>query len=296
MKSLKIVKAEYRRVGYDETDIEKTEYVETEASYNEAGQLVKEQRFDPDGNVNTVTINEFDKNGNLFQSEQYDQDNILLQKSVNQYDEDGLLVQQSNYFGDGSTEYITRFVYDNVGHEIRREMYYDGRLDYVEREMEYQNGRLVKDTENDDYGNTMNIYFYEYDDKGQVVKHIREEVQNKDRRTYEYEYDEKGNRIKELVYDYNDMLIAKTYRKYNENNLLKEIEEEDLDNYRKITLEYENNIVVKNSILNKEGELQGWAEYTYDENGKENSSREFIKDEIQPENFRLLRETRYERD
>ena len=53
--------------------------------------------------------------------------------------------------------------------------------------------------------------------------------------------------------------------------------------------------VVKNSIINKEGQLTGWAEYTYDENGKENSAKEFIQDEVQPDHFRLLRETYYQR-
>lgn len=71
--------------------------------------------------------------------------------------------------------------------------------------------------------------------------------------------------------------------------------EEDLDNYRKITMEYDGDLVVKNSLFNKEDQLQGWAEYTYDETGKENCSREFIQDEVKPENFRQIRETRYER-
>ena len=295
MKNLKIVKAEYQRIGYDEADIEKVEYVETEASYNEAGQIVREERFDPDGNRNTLTINYYDEKGLLIQAEQFDQDNILLQKSVNSYDERGLIVQQSNYFGEGKTEYVTRFIYDEDGHLLRHEMYDDGKLDYVEREMHYQNGMLIKEFENDDYGKTMNIHTYEYNDKKQVCKYIRDEVQNKDRRTYEYSYDENNNCIKELVYDYEDMLIAKTYRTYNKNNQLIETETEDLDSYRKITMEYEGNLVVKNSLFNKNNELQGWAEYTYDENGKENSAKEFIQDEVQPDHFRLLRETRYER-
>ena len=295
MKNLKIIKAEYQRVGYDEADIEKMEYVETEASYNEAGQIVREERFDPDGNRNTLTVNYYNEAGQLIQTEQFDQDNILLQKSVNTYDDKGLMVQQSNYFGNGETEYVTRFVYDEDGHLLRHEMYDEGKLDYMEKEMHYQNGRLIKEFENDDYGKTMNIHTYEYNDKGLVSKYIRDEVQGKDRRIYEYTYDDRNNCVKELVYDYENMLIAKTYRTFNEKNQMTETESEDLDHYRKITLEYEDDLVVKNSLFNKNGELQGWAEYTYDENGKENSAREFIQDEVQPDHFRLLRETRYER-
>ena len=295
MKNLKIIKIEHQRIGYDEADIEKLEYTELEASYNEAGQIVREERFDPDGNTNTLTINNYNEMGQLIQAEQYDQDHILLQKSVNTYNDQGLMVQQSNYFGEGDIEYVTHFVYDDDGHLLRQEMYDDGKLDYVEKEMHYQNGLLVKEFENDDYGKTLNIHTYEYNEKGLVSKHIVDEVQNKDRRTYEFAYDEHQNCIKELVYDYNETLIAKTYRRYNELNQQVEIESEDLDNYRKITLEYDGAQVVKNSIINKEGQLTGWAEYTYDENGKENSAKEFIQDEVQPDHFRLLRETYYQR-
>lgn len=295
MKNLKIIKIEHQRIGYDEADIEKVEFTELEASYNESGQITQEERFDPDGNVNTLTINQYNEQGQLMQVEQYDQDHILLQKSLNTYDDKGQLVQQSNYFGEGDIEYVTHFVYDDDGHLLRQEMYDDGKLDYVERAMEYRDGLLVRETENDDYGKTMNIHTYEYNDNRLVSKHIRDEVQNKDRRIYEFSYDERQNCVKELVYDYNEMLIAKTYRQYNELNQLVEIESEDLDNYRKITLEYEDNLVVKNSVINKEGQLTGWAEYTYDENGKENSAKEFIQDEVQPDHFRLLRETYYQR-
>ncbi len=295
MKNLKIIKTEYQRIGYDEGDIDKSEYTELEASYNEAGQLVREERFDPNGALNTLTLNSYNEAGQLTQTEQYDQDHILLQKSVNTYGDNGLLETQSNYFGEGETEYVSKFVYDPDGHLIRQEMYDNGKLDYVEREMHYQNGLLIKEFENDDYGKTLNIHTYEYNGQGLVSKYIRDEVQNKDRRTHEFTYDEQGNCVKELVYDFNDMLIAKTYRTYDDENRLVDTETEDLDNYRKITMEYDGDRVVRNSIVDKEGQLKGWAEYTYDEGGKENSSKEFIQDEVKPDHFRMLRETHYER-
>ena len=295
MKNLTIIKKEYQRVGYDEHDIEPLEFVEVKAEYNEAGQITREERFDADGNINTLTVNQYDEQHRLVQSEQFDQDNILLQKTVNTYEGD-TLTQQSNFFGESDFEYVTKFVYDSDGNLIRQEMYDDGELDYVEKAMEYADGRLVKETENDDYGKAMYVNTYAYDEQGRVIRHVRDEVQNKDRRTYEFTYDANGNRIKDLIYDYGNALIAKTYRTFDEQNRLVETEEEDLDHYRKIVMEYDGAQVVKNSLHDRDGQLQGWAEYTYDENGKENSSREFIHDEVQPDNFRMLRETLYVRD
>ena len=74
MKTLTISKKEYQRVGYDENDIEPIEFVEVKAEYNEAGQITREERYDADGNINTLTVNQYDEQHRLVQSEQFDQD------------------------------------------------------------------------------------------------------------------------------------------------------------------------------------------------------------------------------
>ena len=295
MKSLKIIKKEYQRVGYDAQDIEPVEYTEGYAEYDDNGLLLREERYEPDGSLNTLTVNTYDKKGNLVQTEQYDQDHILLQKSVNQYDENGLLVAQSNYYGDASDEYVTKFYYDDDNNVVKQEVYVNGKLDYVEKTTTYQDGRPETVTENDDYGNVMYVHHYQYDEKGQVSVYSRDEVQNNDRRTYEFTYNDNGDRIKDLIYDYDMKLIAKVNRTFDEQNRQIEIVEEDLDSYRRITMEYDGDRVVKNTMFNKNGDITGWAEYEYAEDGRQSMAREFIPDEVEPVNFRMLRETVYVR-
>lgn len=295
MKSLKIIKKEYQRVGYDAQDIEPVEFTETYAEYNEQGQITREERFDPDGTLNTLTVNTYDDNGELLQTEQYDQDDILLQKSVNQYDEHQHLIEQTNYYGDASDEYVTKYYYDEEGHPVKQEVYVNGKLDYVEKTTVYVDGRPETVTENDDYGNPMYIHRYQYDANGRVAVYTRDEVQNKDRRTYEFTYNDNGDRVKDLIYDYDMKLIAKIIRTFDEKDRQTEIVEEDLDSYRRITMEYDGDKVVKNMMFDKKGEITGWAEYEYEDDGKESLAREFIHDEVEPENFRLLRETSYVR-
>jgi len=91
-------------------------------------------------------------------------------------------------------------------------------------------------------------------------------------------------------------LIAKVLRTFDEEGRQTEIVEEDLDSYRRIAMSYDGDRVVKNTMYNKEGEITGWSEYEYDDNGKESLAREFIHDEVEPENFRMLRETAYVRE
>lgn len=295
MKSLKIIKKEYQRVGYDAQDIEPVEYTEGYAEYNDHGQITREERYEPDGTLNTLTVNAYNDNGELVQTEQYDQDQILLQKTVNQYNENNRLEAQSNYYGDASEEYVTKYYYDDKDNVIKQEVYVDGNLDYVEKTASYKDGRLDTETENDDYGKPMYINHYQYDEKGQVTVYTRDEVQNNDRRTYEFTYNDNGDRVKDLIYDYDMKLIAKVNRTFDEQNRQTEIVEEDLDSYRRIVMEYDGDKVVKNTMYNKKGEITGWAEYEYADDGRQSMAREFIHDEVEPENFRMLRETLYER-
>lgn len=295
MKSLKIIKKEYQRVGYDAQDIEPLEYMEVFAEYNEHGQITKESRFEPDGTLNTLTINTYGENQELVQTEQYDQDDILLQKSVNQYDDNQQLIAQTNYYGDASDEYTTKYYYDEANNPVKQEVYVNGKLDYVEKTTRYVDGRPDTVTENDDYGNALYIHHYQYDEKGQISVYTREEVQNNDRRTFEFSYNEHGDRIKDLIYNFDMTLIAKVLRIFDDTGHQIEVVEEDLDSYRRLTMEYDGDRVVKNTVFNKDGDIVNWAEYEYDEEGKESLAREFIHDEVDPEHFRLLRETVYVR-
>ena len=295
MKSLKITKKEYQRVGYDAQDIEPVEYTEGYAEYDDNGHILREERYEPDGTLNTLTVNTYNENGELVQTEQYDQDDILLQKTVNKYDENQRLASQSNYYGDASEEYVTKYYYDAEGNVVKQEVYVDGNLDYVEKTATFVNGRPDTVTENDDYGNAMYVHHYQYDEKGQVSVYVRDEVQNKDRRTYEFTYNDNGDRVKDLIYDYDMKLIAKVNRTFDEQNRQTEVVEEDLDSYRRITMEYDEDRVVKNTMFNKNGEITGWAEYEYADDGRQSMAREFIHDEVEPQNFRMLRETFYER-
>lgn len=295
MKSLKITKKEYQRVGYDAQDIEPVEYTEGYAEYDDNGHILREERYEPDGTLNTLTVNTYNENGELVQTEQYDQDDILLQKTVNKYDESQRLASQSNYYGDASEEYVTKYYYDAEGNVVKQEVYVDGNLDYVEKTATFVNGRPDTVTENDDYGNAMYVHHYQYDEKGQVTVYVRDEVQNKDRRTYEFTYNDNGDRVKDLIYDYDMKLIAKVNRTFDEQNRQTEVVEEDLDSYRRITMEYDEDRVVKNTMFDKNGEITGWAEYEYADDGRQSMAREFIHDEVEPQNFRMLRETFYER-
>ncbi len=293
MKTLRIEKKEYLRTGYDPHDIDIVEYTELTAEYNDNGLLTREERFNHDGSRNTLTLNVYNDNGKLLLTEQYDQDNILLQKTENSYDEDGNILSQTNYFGDASDKYTSKYIYNDHKNLERIEVYFNDELDYVEKTFTYNDGYVDTEIENDDYGEVMYSTRYEYNEKGLLSKLTRDEIQNKDRRVYEFYYNDNGDRVKDLVYDYGMKLIAKTNRNFDEQHRLLGYIEEDLDNYREIKIEHKDNLVVKNSILDINSQIISWAEYEYDENGKEIHSMEYARDEVAPEKYRVIQETNF---
>ena len=131
---------------------------------------------------------------------------------------------------------------------------------------------------------------YDYDAKGQVVEMKVEEVAAKDRRTYSYEYDNQGNRIKELTYNYDDTLIAKKYTEYAPDGRILSEEAEDLDNYKKTVYEYNGDNLVKISVYAKDESLVSWSELQYDDENRLYASADYIIDEVDPSEYRLLAE------
>ena len=296
IKKTTTINTQYQRTGFDKDDITPFEYKESEVEYNEAGKVAKDTHFAEDGEVDSYTLNEFDESGRLVSSVQYDADDILCQQTTQQYDEEGHLVCQGNIYGEGSPEYLTKFVYEN-GLLMRQDSYDEEEFDFTEKEFAYDDeGRLVKEIDYTDDGEKLYVIENQYNEKGLLSQVVRNEVAAKDRRTFQFAYDERDNKIKALVYNYNEELIAKAYYTYNEEDQLLEAETEDLDNYRKVTYTYEGSRLVKEETTDKQGHVLSKVEYQYNEQGDIYVVTRYIMDEVDNNELRKLSENRYERE
>lgn len=292
---LKIYCTNHVRTGYGKEDIETEQFLESSLLYNADGKVLKEEHYLSDKEPDTLVNNEYDENGRLIATFQYDGNKILIQKSEFYYDEQGDMTRQDNYFGEGSSVYTTGFIYTD-GLLARQDSYDCGQFAYIEKEYFYNDDRLLtKQIEYDEDGNKKYIITNEYNADKLVVKRVREEIMEKDRRIYLFEYDRKGNKIKDLIYDYQEILIAKTYYTFDELNRLIEKEDEDLDHYMKTNYSYDGENVIKMEMLDKDRNLLSWTEYSYDEDNQIISIRQYNADEADDNNLRLVSEYRYER-
>lgn len=286
----KIEKINYLRVGYQKDDIISEEYREMLLYFDKQGNIVKQEHFSPDDEIISVVLNTYNEQYQLVVSSEFDEHRELLQKVEYFYNSNGKIEQQNTFYGENSPCYRTRFIYEN-SLLLQQEAYVEDDLEGVERKYFYNdNNQLIKEIHFNEDGKEQYIFDYSYFEHGALKQRSKIEVIEKDKRTYDYEYDIKGNRIKELIYNYNDELISKTYTKYSDENRIIEVEEENLDNYKLTEYQYEGENVIKVSIFDKNKKLISWTEFTYDNMGKNILLTQYITDEVDPESYRKLYE------
>lgn len=286
---IKIQKINHLRVGYGKDDISLEDYIESYITIDKIGNILKEERFSLDGSFESLVLNEYNDQNILISSKEYDEQNNLIHEVTYLYD-DKKLLQQTTLYGEDSPHYVTRFVYEGEL-LIKQEAYVEDDFECVEKTFQYNEKQLLtKEVHFDDDGRTQYIYEYEYQPDGLLQKMVKTEVLEKDKRTYEYEYDNAGNRVKILVYNYQEQLIAKTYQRFSDDNILSESEEEDLNGYKKTIYQREGNLLTKVSIFGRDDELQSWLDFEYDESARNTKMVNYIKDETDEESYRILYE------
>jgi len=293
-KTVNVYCTNHSRVGYGKEDIVVENFLEISTAFNENGKIVKECHYIAENGLDTLTANDYNEKEELISTAQYDGEGNMGQKLEFFYDDKGNLVKQNNYYGEDCPTFSNHFIYEN-GLLIRQDSYDDGHFVYTEKEYRYnEKGLLTEQIDFDEDGNKQYVTVNEYNDDGLVITRVRDEMLEKDRRTYHFEYENK-NKVKDLIYDYDEMLIAKIYYKYNENGDIIETEEEDLDNYRKTVYCFEGKKLMKVEILDREGRILNWTEYEYD--GQDNILNivNYIRDEVDEDDYRIFTEYHYER-
>ncbi len=288
----------YNRVGYSKEDIIVEDFTESIVYYDKNGNILKEERYTFDGSIDLTVINTYNEAQQVVSTSEYDNEGVLMLQVLSFYNEDKKMVEQKTQYGEDTLFYSSRFIFEN-GLLIRQEAYFEDCFEEVEKEFFYNEHRqLIEERHYDDSGEVQYLFKYQYNEKGEVIEMSKKEllVENilsggnraEDVRTYEFTYDSRGNQIKELIYNYDEALITRIYREYDVENRLTVEEEEDLDNYRKTVYNREGELLLKISIYNKQEEIDSWLEFDYDTQKRNIAMTQFIRDEISPDEYRIL--------
>ncbi len=296
LKSVKIDCINHFRVDFNINNIVSERFTENIVHYNENGKVIKEEQYAMSDELDYVLLHEYNEKGQLTSTSQYNGEHLLIQKTDFSHDEDGTVIQQDNYYGEDTIAYTQKFVYEG-NLFVKQDVYEKGHFIFTEKNFTYNDQNLVsEETEFDEDGKILYITKFEYGEDGVLLKRVREEMIAKDLRTYEYEYDDNRNKTKELIYNFDGVLIAKAYYCYNEEGQITEKEEEDLDNYQKIVYHYTDKELSKIETFNQAGKMISWTEYLYGEDHQVLSLKHYGTDETDENTYRIRMEYHYERE
>ncbi|MDR1757964.1 MAG: hypothetical protein LBR51_03235 [Bacteroidales bacterium] len=290
LKSLKIYCTRYVRSGYGKEDILQEKFLFSEIVYNADAHVEQEKHYLAENELNYRVINEYDAHGRLSKTCQYDGDGQLVEVTGFTRDERDRVLIQRHELGEMGITYETHYTYE--GDKIMQQDSYDeGQFAFTEKKWLYNSeNKIIKIIEYNEDAEEKYVTVFTYDSNGLVIKQVRDEVLEKDRRTCFWEYDEHGREIKRLIYDYENILIAKCYTSYNDSGLVLVLEEEDLDHYQKTTNHYQGDKLVKSEVVDGEGHALSCTEHEYDSSGNVIGVRHFYPDEVQNGELRLYQE------
>lgn len=277
-----------------EMEVETEKVLMQSTTYNENGKEICRETFDENINAFGKEVYEYHENGQLAVEELFDHDQNLVQRIEYQYNDLGKVLTITEQYEEDDEKYITKHKYDGEL-LVQIDHYYDTDFDFTEKKYQYEKNRLIKEIEYDEYNEVKNMITHKYNDKGLLMKTIRDEVKEKDRRTYEFFYDDQNNKVKELIYNYKDKLIAAQYTRFNDQKQEVEIEWEDLDNYRKTIQEYNGDQLVKVENLNREGAVTSRTEFQYDDQKNLINLKRYELETVYSKELQLTQETFYER-
>lgn len=293
-KTIRTLRTNYVRTGYNRDDILTEHFIESEINYSETGKVLKEVHYTNAETIETLIVNEYNDKDLIVNSIQSDGTQEVEHKTLFYYDKQLRLLRKCERYGAHCPEFCSRYIYED-DLLIREDEYYGGFRSNTAKSYKYdEQKRLIELIEYNEDEEIIYRTTHQYNEQNWVCRTHREEVQENDSRTFVYEYDEAGHKTKELLYNYDHKLIAKGYYQYDEHGNCIEMEEEDLDNYRKTLYAYEGSLCKKITQYDKANVIQSWTEYTYDEAGRITRIQNNICDEVSPNEYRIASIITYE--
>ena len=236
-------------------EILETEYSEDDKytykySYDDKGNLTKEEYAADHSTYNYIREYEYDENRNIIKTIRHDDDGDTYVYEYT-YDKNGnVLKSVETYTSDSySRREIIEYTYDSHNNEIKRESTHSYVSDnynstdttvYVTNNTYNTQGNLIKRVEFNSFGEVDRTYEYEYDADGNMLKNSCDYSYGDSRKT-EYTYDKSGNIVKE-VYTYSDNDVFTSEYTYDEHgNVVKMVitdSDDDSSSTSTLTLEY----------------------------------------------------------
>lgn len=236
--------------------------------YDQAGNMVREAEYGPDGELDWICVYVFDAAGRMTEETVYTDGNVVEGRTTRSYNAEGQLAEVVEYGDDGSEiEYRTLYAYENgrLSEETRIDEESGKKSGFCRHKYDGA-GRRVETVEYDIDEAPVTKVVYKYNENGALVEEAvyscedgPEELDS----AIIYVYDDRGRLIERMIKN-DEMVFDKVGYKYDErDNIVEEnfFERDDIDDEgysTRVAYEYDerDNIVKETEYETKDGSLK----------------------------------------
>lgn len=231
IKSIAQYKEDFVPEGLESDNILENRYLFSKTVYDEHGNVILDERYNPDGGLEETEEKNYDKEGRLVESKNILHGEVAGHKSY-EY-EDGKIKRGFIHYVDGAKDTIE---YEYEAEKLKRKLFYDEDKE-LEKEVVYERegNRLTEFTKDEDGGILEEkVQVFEGD---RLVEETYTDHFSGASYQLTFKYDDQGREISSQRSDSEGALAESVEKTYDDNGNLIRIE--DVENQRVVVMEYD---------------------------------------------------------
>jgi uncharacterized protein YkuJ len=226
-KSTLVYRTDLVNIGIGQGQRESVPYLASQTEYDENGRVILQSSFSPDGLLTEKVLLEYDENGHVVHETYFIDEGDPTEEKSYEFDENGRVVRQLKHYIDGSAD-TTSYAYNQDG--LPTEKITINEDDEVEAKetFTYNGKKLIKHEMVDQEENILLSEEFLYDEKGNMVEHIKDDEESGEYFKLVTKYNEDGRKLAEMIYSEDDTLFETTwFEEDSQGRVVQTVEEND---------------------------------------------------------------------
>lgn len=209
-KSTLVYRTDLVNVGIGQGQKQSVPYLSSMTEFDSNGRVIANSSYSPEGILLEKIETGYDEDGRVIRESYYVEEDVPTEEKSYEYNNEGKLEREVKHYADGSSD-ITSYRYDSAGILIEKITADDEEeVDAVEK-FEYRDNKLTRHEITDAEGNPLLLEEFDYDGKGNLISHIRDDEEAGEYYKMLIKYNEEGQKIAELLHNDEDELVETTW-------------------------------------------------------------------------------------
>jgi YD repeat-containing protein len=209
-KSTLVYRTDLVNIGIGQGQKETVPYLSSHTEFDESGRVISQSSFSPGGLLAEKVVLAYDSAGRVVHETYYvDEEDPSEEKSY-EYDAEGRMIKQLKHYLDGSAD-VTHYEYNESGRLIEKRTVDDEDAVDSRETFAWDGDRLVTHMLVDADGNQLLREDFKYDEKGNMVEHVKDDDEAGEFFRLVVEYNTDGRKIWEKLYDDRGNLFDTTW-------------------------------------------------------------------------------------